>query len=317
MAFWDKVGGAAKWITDPKQLLTAAGFMVGGPVGAGVGRAIGGMVPQSAGPVPWGALGADTSDFRESTLADGLDWGDVGTAGKDFVSGYSAGKIGQQVPGIKNLEGDSLIRAFGGGQQGMQGMGANALMQNNPDFMQTPNFGPGVGSGVAPPVAGGLGVDASGFMQTPNFGPGMSPAGALPGAGGGGGFSGQYPNYARFAGAGSAGGGVAPPAVRGVGVGMDALTQRSPNFSARPVPDFRSFADENARTPTEGGGFFGNLSMMEKLYLGSQAASALPEVYGAIRSGSGGDKIGPAPSGWGAQPRYAIPSYSDWRSRGA
>ena len=56
MAFWDKVGGAAKWITDPKQLLTAAGFMVGGPVGAGAGRAIGGMVPQSAGSTvgcPW------------------------------------------------------------------------------------------------------------------------------------------------------------------------------------------------------------------------------------------------------------------------
>jgi hypothetical protein len=114
MGFWDKVGGkvggAAKWITDPKQLLTAAGFALGGPVGAGIGRSVGGMVPQSVGPVPWGALGADTDEFRQSTLADGLQWGDVGQAGKDFVSGYSAGRVGQQIPGIQDLEG-----AFGGG----------------------------------------------------------------------------------------------------------------------------------------------------------------------------------------------------------
>ena len=109
-SFWDKAGGAAKWITDPKQLLTAAGFVLGGPVGAGAGRAVGGMVPQSAGPVPWGALGANTDEFRESTLADGLQWGDVGQAGKDFASGYSAGKVGQQIPGLRDLEG-----AFGGG----------------------------------------------------------------------------------------------------------------------------------------------------------------------------------------------------------
>lgn len=105
MSFIDKIGGAAKWITDPKQILTAAGFVLGGPAGAGAGRAVGGMIPQSAGPVPWGALGANTDDFRSGTLEDGLQWGDVGQAGKDFVQGYSAGKVGQQVPGLQDLEG--------------------------------------------------------------------------------------------------------------------------------------------------------------------------------------------------------------------
>ena len=120
MGFWDRVGGAAKWITDPKQILTAAGFVFGGPVGAGVGRAVGGLVPQKAGPVPWGALGADTSDFRKSTLADGLQWRDAAQAGQDFMSGYSAGKVGQQIPGIKDLEGAFAQEGLWGGS-GMPG----------------------------------------------------------------------------------------------------------------------------------------------------------------------------------------------------
>jgi hypothetical protein len=123
-SFWDKVGGAAKWITDPKQLLTAAGFALGGPIGAGIGRAVGGVVPQSAGPVPWGALGANTDEFRKSTLSDGLQWEDVGQAGSDFLSGYSAGKVGQQIPGLRNLEGAFGAGAGGAGAFGAGGAGA-------------------------------------------------------------------------------------------------------------------------------------------------------------------------------------------------
>jgi hypothetical protein len=122
MGFWDKVGGAAKWITDPKQLLTAAGFALGGPIGAGIGRAVGGVVPQSAGPVPWGALGANTDEFRKSTLSDGLQWEDVGQAGSDFLSGYSAGKVGQQIPGLRNLEGAFGAGAGGAGAGGIQNL---------------------------------------------------------------------------------------------------------------------------------------------------------------------------------------------------
>jgi hypothetical protein len=293
MGFWDKVGGAAKWITDPKQLLTAAGFVFGGgPVGAGVGRAIGGMVPQNAGPVPWGALGADTSEFRESTLADGLDWGDVGTAGKDFASGYTAGTIGQQVPGIKNLEGDALIRAFGGGQQAVQGMGVEAGMSS---------VGAPPGAGVVP--GGGFG------SMSPEMGE-------------------QFPNVARFAGGGmpqmaqGAQAGAPDSMARAFagggqqgarGVGLDPETARHGVFGD--IPSVGSSAQRAGtrgligNAVQKGSDFWGSMSGMEKI----MAMNALANFGSGLASGP--EEIGPAPSGWGPQPRYAIPSFSDWRSR--
>ena len=98
MGFWDKMEGAAKWITDPKQLLTGVGFALGGgPLGAAAGRTVGGMIPQA-----WGD--------RPSSLEGE---GDLGRLLKDAATGYGAGVVGQQIPGIQNLEG-SLTRAFAG-----------------------------------------------------------------------------------------------------------------------------------------------------------------------------------------------------------
>ena len=87
--FWKRMEGAAKWITDPKQILTGVGFALGGPLGAAAGRTAGGAIPQ-----PWGDR---PSSFEGK--------GDLGRLLKDAATGYGAGVVGQQIPGIQNLEG--------------------------------------------------------------------------------------------------------------------------------------------------------------------------------------------------------------------
>ena len=87
--FWKRMEGAAKWITAPKQILTGVGFALDGPLGAAAGRTAGGAIPQ-----PWG----DRPSSVEGK-------GDLGRLLKDAATGYGAGVVGQQIPGIQNLEG--------------------------------------------------------------------------------------------------------------------------------------------------------------------------------------------------------------------
>ena len=293
-SFWDKAGGAAKWITDPKQLLTAAGFALGGPVGAGVGRAVGGIVPQSAGPVPWGALGADTDEFRHSTLADGLQWEDVGQAGKDFASGYSAGQVGQQIPGLRDLEG-----AFAGGAEAGQSMGVDALMKDNPDFMPTPDLGSGVSSVGAPPMA-------QQSMGGPVYANPPMSAGRVS----------MYQGIDYF------GGGGGDLTMRGTPLALNQTTRaaevmdlsspmRQPNYGTPdylgsrglnnlkvPPPQYPAPGDEGnflsgawSRAGDVLGGArssFDDLTPMEKMYVASQ----VPGIAGAITGAGGGQPIG-------------------------
>ena len=84
MGFWGTMGK----IFDPKNIGTAAGFALGGPAGAAIGRTAGGIVPGFGG--------------RESTL-EGK--GDLGRMLKDAATGFAAGTVASKVPGIKNLEG--------------------------------------------------------------------------------------------------------------------------------------------------------------------------------------------------------------------
>lgn len=275
-SFWDKLGRKAgrvgKWVTDPKQILTAAGFALGGPLGAGAGRAVGGMTPD-----PWGE--------RESTLADGLQWGDVGQAGQDFASGYSVGKIGQQVPGIRGLEG-----AFGGAEAG-QGLGVDALTMNNQasGIAQAP--GQVNVSGVAPPPGG---------AQT-QFDPTALPH-ELPGSGGG-----------------------APTQVAGGQVGMDPGTKSLMSTfqgmnptgfaSGRTADQFTAF-NKLKVDAEKGGSFWGDMSGIEQIYM----VNALASLGSAALSGeekiprAGVDMLG-GMGMFSQAPQRQIPSFDEWRSQ--
>ena len=310
-SFWDKAGGAAKWITDPKQLLTAAGFVLGGPVGAGAGRAVGGMVPQSAGPVPWGALGANTDEFRESTLADGLQWEDVGQAGKDFASGYSAGQVGQQIPGLRDLEG-----AFAGGAEAGQSMGVDALMKDNPDFMPTPDLGSGVSSVGAPPS----GVAAAPMAQrSAGSGVGDSVFPSFDYFGGGGGdltMRGQpvvsyaEPMTQAFGGQPSMG-------AEAMGMNNPGLMS-APSFAPSPQTPAQT-ALERAQTADEvqkGGGFFSGMNGLEKMYAINMAANLGSSMFAGPQSiGAGGMEMLGQQGLFSRAPQRQIGSFDDWISK--
>ena len=294
MGFWDTMGGAAKWVTDPQQILTAAGFMVGGPVGAGVGRAVGGAVPQHVGPVPWGVLGADTSEFRKSTLADGLQWEDLGQAGKDFASGYSAGKIGQQVPGVKGTEG-SLARAFGGG-----------------DAMST----------VAPPPGGSsAGVPAGDRYWATHADaiPTGVPVGMTEAGGGAAGVGEAYryftegpptPVFQQTPGGLTQA--FTPTSVPDIDFSPGALFegQKIPFTGGGPSAQQAGIRGLASNAVQKGGEFWGDLSGLEKIY----AINALANFGSGLASGP--EKMPPPPSSWQTgRPRFAVPTFDQWQSR--
>jgi hypothetical protein len=348
MGFWDKVGGkvggAAKWITDPKQLLTAAGFALGGPVGAGIGRSVGGMVPQSVGPVPWGALGADTDEFRQSTLADGLQWGDVGQAGKDFVSGYSAGRVGQQIPGIQDLEG-----AFGGGGGAFGGdpgalPGGSGALQ--PDTAITNTMGappPGYGQPGAIPqpsaptfsplqpdtaITNTMGGAPPPTPQAPGFAPSPYPSDigrAAPGYG--------YGSGADFGNVGIPGQmqPTAPPSLVEA-MGNQGGTMFPENMgSSAPLGgvDYgggrrtaQNFTDQRLleKTVDQGKGFWGGMSGIEKIYAMNALASAGAGIAGSFGGGTkgigqGGTNLLGDMGLFSPTQRRQVSSFDDWRSR--
>ena len=319
-SFWDKAGGAAKWITDPKQLLTAAGFVLGGPVGAGAGRAVGGMVPQSAGPVPWGALGANTDEFRQSTLADGLQWEDVGQAGKDFASGYSAGQVGQQIPGLRDLEG-----AFAGGAGAGQSMGVDAL--------PTPDLGSGVSSVGAPPMAQ-QSMGGPVYANPPMSAGGESMYQGIDYFGGGGGdptmrgtplvegFQGGLPQQGR-----SNANLIQVPLGQGQrGMGTDALTNNNPdfmtnnNFGAAPQTQAQTVSDrhkivEDVQKGKEGG-FWGGMNGMERMYAVNMMANlGASMLAGEQQIGQEGVDMLGGMGLFSPTQRRPTTSFDEWRSQ--
>jgi len=196
MGFWSRAADVAEFLIDPKNIGTAAGFAIGGPMGAAAGRGIGGMFP---------GIDIDSDDDiygqekRDSVLADGITKEDFARLGKDAITGYTVGKIGQQVPGIRNLEG-----AFAGGgaaatetattaavnmpevgseavQQVLPEVGSEAVQQVLPEVgggatnLNLTNFsdgGPGIGLGTADQTAGLPNVFQQGMedrMQIPDL----------------------------------------------------------------------------------------------------------------------------------------------------
>ena len=296
-SFWEKVGGVAQYITDPKQILTAAGFALGGPVGAGLGRAVGGAVP-------------DWHGKRESTLADGAQFADLGSAGKDFASGYAAGTIGQQVPGVKNLEG-----AFSGGASAGAGMGADTLAMNNPGFMPTPNLGE-VSSVGAPPS----GVAAAPMAQRS--------AGSMVG-------DSVFPSFDYFGG----GGGdltmrgqpvvsYAEPMTQAFGgqpsMGAEAMGMNNPGLMSAPsfAPSPQTPAQtalERAQTADEvqkGGGFFSGMNGLEKMYAINMAANLGSSMFAGPQSiGAGGMEMLGQQGLFSRAPQRQIGSFDDWISK--
>ena len=107
MGFWSKAADVGEFILDPKNIGTAAGFAIGGPQGAAAGRALGGSFRGIDLDRDGDIYGQEP---RDSILADGITREDFARLGKDAITGYTAGKIGQQIPGVRNLEG-----AFAGG----------------------------------------------------------------------------------------------------------------------------------------------------------------------------------------------------------
>ena len=337
MGFWDRVGGAAKWVTDPKQILTAAGFALGGPVGAGVGRAVGGVVPQSAGPVPWGALGADTDEFRKSTLADGLQWGDVGQAGKDFMSGYSAGKVGQQIPGIKDLEG-----AFGqGGMWGGPGMPGGA---NQPQLGADPMMAQGAGVGAPGPTPFEMSSNVGEPGQIPGQSlinaqrpmPGMpapSPAGLMqdrtldlqearnlggpasysPPPQATGAFQSFQPGPTQFELSSNVGGPGQVPEVPFRDVSSQLGITGGGGIN---VPSVTPQVPEKAmwkRGLDAAGKWFGELTPMEKIYLATQGVGAATGGRGHTIGREGTALLGEMGM-FSPTPRYRAPRFDQWRS---
>ena len=275
--FWGKVGRAGKYLTDPKQILTAAGFALGGPMGAGVGRAVGGAVP-------------DWYGERESTLADGAQLADLGSAAKDFASGYGAGTIGQQVPGVQNLEG-----AFSGGASAGAGMGAEAMAMNNPGFMQTPGFGD-VSSVGAPPMMSG----AAGAQNMSYGGSGANGQGVLQNAGLG--------TFADPTG----------------GMGAEAMAMNSPGFMQAPgfmqtpgtkAENFVSSMKDTEAVP-QGGGFFGDMTGLEKMYAINMAANLGSSMFAGPRGiGAGGMEMLGQQGLFSRAPQRQIGSFDDWKSK--
>ena len=147
MGFWSKAADVGEFILDPKNIGTAAGFAIGGPQGAAAGRALGGS---------FRALDIDGDgdiygqEPRDSILADGITREDFARLGKDALTGYTAGKVGQQVPGIRGLEG-----AFAGG-------GTAATETAGLGQLGTTGIPP-AGGATMPPAAGGAAGGATGL----------------------------------------------------------------------------------------------------------------------------------------------------------
>ena len=147
MGFWSKAADVGEFILDPKNIGTAAGFAIGGPQGAAAGRALGGS---------FRALDIDGDgdiygqEPRDSILADGITREDFARLGKDALTGYTAGKVGQQIPGIRGLEG-----AFAGG-------GTAATETAGLGQLGTTGIPP-AGGATMPPAAGGAAGGATGL----------------------------------------------------------------------------------------------------------------------------------------------------------
>ena len=92
MGFWSTLGDIGKFVTDPKNIATGAGFAVGGPAGAAAGRALGGAVP-------W--MG------RESSLADDP----LQSVAGDALGGYAVGAAGEGAGQLFASEGGAAATA--------------------------------------------------------------------------------------------------------------------------------------------------------------------------------------------------------------
>ena len=305
-SFWEKVGGVAQYITDPKQILTAAGFALGGPVGAGLGRAVGGAVP-------------DWHGKRESTLADGAQFADLGSAGKDFASGYAAGTIGQQVPGVKNLEG-----AFSGGAN-VAAMGPGTV-QANAQNLGTPQASPGMGD----PIDQWFGDVSS--VGPPPSGVAQQPAGSMVG-------DSAFPSFDYF---GGGGGDLTMPGQPAVsyadpmpqafggqpGMGAEAMGMNNPDFMSAPsfAPNFAPSPQTPAQTALEraqigdevqkGGGFFSGMNGLEKMYAINMAANLGSSMFAGPQSiGAGGMEMLGQQGLFSRAPQRQIGSFDDWISK--
>jgi hypothetical protein len=140
MGFWSKAADVGEFILDPKNIGTAAGFVYGGPPGAAAGRALGGSFRGIDLDRDGDIYGQEP---RDSILADGITREDFARLGKDALEGYTMGKVGQQVPGIRGLEG-----AFAGG--------GTAAAETTAGLGQLGTTGiPPAAGATMPPAAGG------------------------------------------------------------------------------------------------------------------------------------------------------------------
>ena len=83
MGVFGKIKRGLKKVFTPENIGTAAGFAVGGPLGAGIGRSLGGV-------------GKDVVKGEKVSLGGAL---------KDFGTGYGAGYLGGKLPGVGGLGG--------------------------------------------------------------------------------------------------------------------------------------------------------------------------------------------------------------------
>ena len=316
MGFWDKMEGAAKWITDPKQLLTGVGFALGGPPGAAAGRTVGGAIPQ-----PWGD--------RPSSL-EGK--GDLGRLLRDAAEGYGAGVVGQQVPGIQNLEGafagaaaPGAVAPMTGGPGGLSEAAQSAWGQQLGGAGVTPMTG---GAGGLSPAAQGAWHQQLGSAATPELTPMPWSGGAtpvptpLPGGPTVTPGIGDLTPMAQEAGS-------MPPWMQQT---MDRATGPGapfevPNLASNFNAQFSGQAGVQ-RALGEGsgsvidkigdkvGGFWGDLSGLEKAYLAAQIVPPITEAISGDRDrwSEGGTDL--FAEQYASHPQGRTPrSYSDW-SRG-
>ena len=281
MAFQQQKPGflkkAAQWITDPKQILTGVGFALGGPLGAAAGRTAGGAIPQ-----PWGD--------RPSSLEGE---GDLGRLLKDAATGYGAGVVGQQIPGIQNLEGafaGAAAPGYGvmpmtGGPGGLSPAAQSAWHQQ-------------LGSG-----AGQLGAGAA----TPGLTPMAQEAGSMPP------WMQQAMERSKQPGG----------AFANVGQSQRALETSAAEINARfggQAGVQRALGEGSGsvidKIGDKVGGFWGDLSGLEKAYLAAQIVPPITEAISGDRdrwSEGGTDLFAEM---YARHPQGRTPrSYSDW-SRG-
>ena len=102
MGFWGSLGKVGKFIVNPKNIGTAAGFALGGPAGAAAGRTLGGIV--------------DGGDLNLGTVAGdalggyGMGAG-IGAAGGMFASQGGAAAAQAAAPSLANTVASSAPAA--------------------------------------------------------------------------------------------------------------------------------------------------------------------------------------------------------------